>query len=108
MLISFGCFMLVMFLAALRFSADTIMYLHQLSKCCRHSRRFKLIHFWLNDSLNCQYRCSGPHILLIMQDEKSFTQLPDVAGSMSLLVLIIKAPNETNTENDVPKLIFCT
>jgi len=36
------------------------------------------------------------------------TQLQDVAGSMSLIVLSIKAANETNKENDVPKLIFCT
>jgi len=36
------------------------------------------------------------------------TQLQDVAGSMSLLVLSIKAANETNKENDVPKLINCT
>jgi len=68
-----GYFMLVMFLAALQFSADTIMYLHQLSKCCQHSRRCKLIHFWLNDCLNCQYGCSGPQIFLMMQDKKSFT-----------------------------------
>ena len=36
------------------------------------------------------------------------TQLQDVAGSISLLVLIIKAANKTNEENHVPKLIFCT
>jgi len=36
------------------------------------------------------------------------TQLQDVAGSMSLLVLMIKAANESNKENDLPKLRFCT
>jgi hypothetical protein len=36
------------------------------------------------------------------------TELQDVAGSMSLLVLMIKAANESNKENDLPKLRFCT
>jgi len=36
------------------------------------------------------------------------TQFHHVAVSMSLLVLIIKAANESNKDNDVPKLIFCT
>jgi len=73
MLISYGYFMLVMFLAALRFSTDTIIHLHQLSKCWWHSRRWKLIHFRLNDCLNYQYGYSGPQILLMMQYEKLFT-----------------------------------
>jgi len=73
MLTPCGYFMLMMFLAALRFSADTIMYLHQLSKCCWHSHRCKLIHFRLHNCHNCQYDCSGPQILLMMQDEKLFT-----------------------------------
>ena len=73
MLISYSYIMLVMFLVALRFSADTIMYLHQLSKCCRLCRRCKLIHLQLNDCLDYQYGCSGPQILLMMQEIISFT-----------------------------------
>jgi len=73
MLISYGYFLLMEFLAALRFSAYTIAYLHQLSKSCQGSSRCKLIHLRLDDCLNCQFGCSVPQILLMMHDEKSFT-----------------------------------
>jgi len=56
------------FLAALRFSADTIMYLQQLSKYCWRSRMCKRIKFRLNDCLSNQYGYSGPRILQMMQD----------------------------------------
>jgi hypothetical protein len=36
------------------------------------------------------------------------TQLQDVAGSMSLLVLIRKAANKANKDNNVLQLILCT
>ena len=36
------------------------------------------------------------------------TQCQDVAGSVSLLVLIIKAANATNQDNNIPELMFCT
>jgi len=61
------------FLAVLRFSADTIMYLQQLSKCCRRSRMCKLIKFGLNDCVSNQYGYSGPRILHMMQDEHFIT-----------------------------------
>jgi len=61
------------FLAAFQFSADTIMYLQQLSKCCRRSRMCKLIIFQLNDCLSNQYGYSGPRILQMMQDEHLIT-----------------------------------
>jgi len=61
------------FFAALRFSADTIMYLHQLSKCCWRSRMCKLIKFRLNDCLSNQYGYSGPRILQMMQDAHLIT-----------------------------------
>jgi len=61
------------FLAALQFSADTIIYLQQLSKCCWRSRMCKLIKFWLNNCLSNQYGYSGPRILQMMQDEHLIT-----------------------------------
>jgi len=61
------------FLAALRFSADTIMYLQQLSKCCWRSRMCKLIKFRQNDCLSNHYGYSGPQILQMMQDEHLIT-----------------------------------
>jgi len=61
------------FLAVLRFSADTIMYLQQLSKWCRRSCICKLIKFRLNDCLSNQYGYSGPRILQMMQDEHLIT-----------------------------------
>ena len=48
------------FLVALRFSADTIIYRQQLSKCCSRSRMCKLIKFRLIDCLSNQYGYYGP------------------------------------------------
>jgi len=73
MVIWYGYFMLLMFLAALQFSTDTIMYLQQLSQCCQRSLRCKLIHFWLDNCLDYQYSWSGLQIVLMMQDEIAFT-----------------------------------
>jgi len=61
------------FLAALRFSTDTIMYLQQHSKCCRRSRMYNLIKFRLNGCLRNQYSYSGPRMLQMMQDEHIIT-----------------------------------
>jgi len=57
------------FLAVLRFSADTIIYLQQLSKCCRRSHMCKLIKFRPNDCLSNQYGYSGPRISQMMQEK---------------------------------------
>jgi hypothetical protein len=64
---------LARFLAALRFSTDTIRYLQLVSKCCRRSHMCKLIKFRLNDCLSNQYGYSGPRILQMMQDEHLIT-----------------------------------
>ena len=61
------------FFAALRFPAETIMYLQQLSKCCRLRRMCKLIKFQLNDCLSNQYGYAGRRILQMMQDEHLIT-----------------------------------
>jgi hypothetical protein len=62
-----------MLLVVLRFSSDTVMYDHQLSKCCQRGRICNLINFRLNDCLNNQYGRSVPQILQMMEDEKLFT-----------------------------------
>jgi len=36
------------------------------------------------------------------------THVQNAAGSMSLFILIIKAANTTNTDNDISKFVFCT
>jgi len=61
------------FLAALRFSTDTIMYLQQFSKCCRGSRMCKLIKFRRTDCLANQYGDAEPRILQMMSDERLIT-----------------------------------
>jgi len=73
MTISDGFLLCVKFHAALRFSAFTIVYLHQLTNCCLCSSRCTVIQLRVNDCISWQFGCSVPQILLMMQDEKLFT-----------------------------------
>jgi len=73
MLIWYCYLMLVMLLAALWYSTDTLVDLHQLSKRCRRSHRYIVLDFKRKYCLNCQYGCSRPQILLMNQDHTSFT-----------------------------------
>lgn len=57
----------------MRFCADAIMCLYQLSRCCQYRSRWKQLHLGLNNTHDCQCGRHVALIILLMQHEKLFT-----------------------------------